>query len=375
VTHGAGREQVESIQAGTDTRSSVRQKLGQPNVLELEAVYAWDWRVNRGTILLLLPGGQELPLRGASFRILARFQGDRVSAVERMDGTFPEGTPGSKPRHGRSAVAQEFRARRLLEVAGQRFELDEAGNLQWFPTTAPAAGRQIGRLAPTYGWWTRQIGPQNLAASPDGRFVVVVRWDSAWVWDLERQTVAADLDHQPDPAQRDNIIHRAFSGFLPVLFGHEPWYPAAHAVFSEDGRRLLLVFPWGLRMVDTATWKPMWSRMMPIRRHAGLISKDGSRVVLPGDRLEILDGASGQLLGAIEPRAIDRWGSERDLVWGLDFQVDWLSPTTIRALGPATDEQWDLAAVEQAFRESGHPARVSRDAPAPALVGVQLRPN
>lgn len=346
VTHTADRGKVLSIQPGVDTRQSLRRKLGKPNVLDLAAVQAWDWSVNKGTFLVLAGPGSVLDhaFKGDAFRVLARFEGERVSAVEHFERAkeVPESAPSTPPAP--DPIAEER--------GGRRFELDRTGRL-WLKDAEHPERTQV---LPAVGPEGTQL-PLALAVSPDGRSAVVLRAGEARVWDtgLGTQTVVP----APGPA----------AGKKP-----RAWMPPhARALFSEDGRSLLLSDPQhGLRMVEVATWQVRWAQDATF----GLLSAlapDGSRVLIPDAGLTVLDGATGAMTGRIEPRGLERWFNFWDNHWWLDFALRFLSSDTFLACGTATAECWSLPEIERAFRDR-RPVRVHKGGLEPALLAVDLRP-
>ncbi|HJV21949.1 MAG TPA: hypothetical protein VJ570_04600 [Holophagaceae bacterium] len=357
VTHTAGAREVDSIRAGDDTRRSVRSKLGKPNVLELAQVYAWDWQVNRGTVVVGGPGAMYAwEPKGDAFRVLVRFEGDRVSSVEhfhlaRAEAERPIQPPPVPPEEGDAKGAIRF------EQGGWEFALDPQGALR---VKAPGAPEPVPALPPPPAPSDAPGLPQSLAVSPDGRLVAVLRDGDVRIWDTGLNRPGAIV---PAVRHSDRIPPSEWR-----------WYRTSTTAFLAGGRRLLVCDQRsGLRMLDTSDWRVLWEWKSHFEAPP-VAAPDGSRVLILGGFLLILDGESGQIRGEVEMRWLERWFNiYMNQDWGL-FRLRILDDDTVLACGPSTEERWSLPEVERRWRETKKPARIGKDAVEPALLSVRLRP-
>lgn len=338
VTHRAGAQSVALVQAGPMDRQALRDHLGRPNILELREVYVWDWIANRGTVLLPLPA--DIPITGGAFRVLARFDGDRASAVvvERSDTRELDRTMPRNP----------FREARR-SVGGWELLLDERRRLWGLRAGEAGPERCLVQGDPKPKRGRGSLVYLVLEASEDGRFVLFGGPEGACLWDVAEGAVVA----------------RWGDGAGGLIA----------AAFSPDGARVFLADALGLRLLDRDAGGECWRQPLkvPPSGQTPLFTREGDLILLPGNELLLLEAATGAVAGRIEGRRLEPWFNIYDDLGWHHYRFRMEPGGLLVAEGPATVERWDLHQVVAAGRE-GRPARVKGNAAEPALVRVDLRP-
>lgn len=157
-------------------------------------------------------------------------------------------------------------------------------------------------------------GSGALVLSPDGRWIAMGRNNAgraATVWD----------------AATGKVVHQ---------FGSE----ASHLTFSPDGRRLLQVGPRAWGVVETGSWKALWTHSRaPLVEKVGAAaySADGSMLACTHavDTIEIVEPETGEHLATVSgPSSIE--------ISGLRFSTNGL---TLAAAGQGEIHVWDLRAL------------------------------
>lgn len=333
LSHTRGAGTVQALEPDRETDATLRQKLGRPDVLDLPTVRVWEWRQTYG--YLLVGGAMQgylLPMQGKAFRVLARFEGERVMAIEtesepkRVKGIgdpLPEALV-SIPWEGPGSFA-----------AGAFFAVGKDGGL-WRKASPAEEAVQVVPGA--------KKGGRNavIAVSPDGQRVVVAGPRIAYVW--------------------DDLSRSVLSESIPKK-GPWPCPPyGSEARFSPDGRWLVLVGSRDSALLDTATWQPVWTDPKQGWSSA-FFSPEGDRLVIIRYReLRVIETATGRVTARMALSSAPRWNGL--LLPGGELLLACGSVLT----------RWDLAEMERLHREGQQDLRLLGGPGAEALREVRLLP-
>ncbi len=398
---------VDSLAQGDETRQSLRAKMGPPNLLELQSIYAWEWEGDRTDILWSagwVYGGSGGHKEGSPkvFRVLARFEGDRVIRMERDVAFYKFNTLPSDPdkvwgawsgdrhrRRGRLLPPSEcIRMERssglksvLMLPEGRIFAVDAHGAL-W--------ARGMGQTGPSSGLLDSvdaregsETAVPRLAVDPSGRFVAVGFQGKVRVWDNRENCRVLDLG-EPGIGP----VGTSFSEIQEV-------------VFSPNGQWLAVLGSRASVLLKTADWKAAARLAGEDKVSRAAFSPDSRRLIIQGGRFQILDAASGDLLGELADASSGSFAMQgsRLVISGVELQV--VDLETGRELGrirrPPTSsttaselrfssggvctvytretlEQWSLIEVERSFRAGSKRLELSGDAEVPALLDIRMVP-
>jgi|GEM_PF-5779268 len=399
LTHSSGRKDVLALKSAGETRQSLREKLGAPDVVDLPSVQVWEWRENRGTLLWAAGGVAAFPLEGATFKLLARYEGDRVVALETelepekgrgedpplpppVERTLLEtknpGPSGSDPDSG----PKYYRA--WVAPGGKVIAFGRAGDL-WLKDSGPNHGLRVADLGKFPFVMNRSDSRGSL--SRDGRFLALSCGELILVWDAVESKVVAHLPiFDPDPARKVKNVrgtaifspdgeHLAISGLsfsgwsngarksLKVLeVGHWKtlWsleesehksFRPHHIQFSPDGTRLLenASFDYGKWVNETGSLYETVTgrRLARSSASAAAFYAEGRRYAALGDELELHETDTGRLLGRIPLRSGSKAQSGVKDGWK-DFTAQVLPDGTLLAAGKGVLIRCDLGAFERA---------------------------
>lgn len=302
-------------------------------MLDLPTVRVWEWRQTYGYLLVGGPGGAAIaPLQGKAFRVLARFDGERVTAIEtesepkRVKGIgdpLPEPMV-SIPWEGPGSFA-----------AGAFFGVGKDGGL-WRKASPVEESVQV---VPG-----EKKGGRNavIAVSPDGQRVVVAGPRKAYVWDDVSRSVLIESTPKKGPWP-----------FPPY---------ASEARFSPDGRWLALVGSRDSALLDTATWQPVWTDPKQ-SWFSACFSPEGDRLLVIRYReLRVIETATGRVTARMALSSAPRWNGL--LRPGGDLLLACGSVLT----------RWDLAEMERLHRDGQQDLRLLGGPGAEALREVRLLP-
>ena len=399
------KDAIRTLDPSIETRSSLRSKLGPPNVIDLPSVAAWEWEGDRTDILWFagwVYGGKGGRLQGAPkvFRVLARFEGDRVLSVERdvaasrmrnvpNDPDQVWGGWGGDAKRKRGSLLPPletiplergcvFKNLQILKD-GQIFGLDASGAL--WSGQAGRGGRLDRLLAPSGPAALSEAGESSLAVDPGGRYIALASQGRLQIWDhLEKRLVLRMEGAGPGPdGSRMGVIRGV--------------------AFAPDGRWLAVLGDQASTLLEAGTWRPGTSLAWRGRASRLAFSPDGRRLVVQGERLRIFDVESGQLISDLSDSSegeLAMWGA-RLLVAGWNAQVVDLETGqelgrlrgTPSASTPAvrfteegtpwiyrreTLERWSLASLEQSFAQGQGTVDLKGSVDLAALQEVRMVP-
>ena len=298
---------VKAMGHATETRESLRAKLGQPNVLDLPSVNVWDWEGDATSFFYFFGWaytGRSGTTTGSPklFRVLARYEGDRIIQFEQDVAHYLFNAMWEDPDKTLFAWSEERKRRRgpLLEAPkviqvpgaavlkqalflpdGRMFAVDGQGAL-W--EREPGADRSSLRMpgspiVPDFA----NAGPLPLAADPSGRFVVLGARNRLRIWDTLSQSVALDQGEVELGPER-----RSFWGLHGLAF-------------SPNGRWLAALDWASPVLLEVGSWKPTaWLEWAGAVDQAAF-SPDNRQLVVRGERLRILDSTTGRKLADFFP--------------------------------------------------------------------------
>lgn len=333
---GPGREEIGRIHPGVTTRAEARDLLEKPNGVDLARFASWE--IGEASLVLTQEtsgSGEAHVENGDTFRVVARFMGDKVIGLDVAQPVNPRSTEAATP-------PQRLAAGRALVAAAPGpgtsvFALDEKGTLLGGPGASGGLEPLVDLPGPFPAGSLLARDGAAVAVSADGRFVAASLRGALRVVDVERRAVVA------------------------LLEGPAPSGDGWDLAFSPDGQRLAAAGDRGLIVYQASGWETAWRWPTPSVKVA--FSPDGRRLVAVGAELQVLDAASGAPLGAVARRP-EGWRGYAIRVRGED----------VLAAGPGTMERWSLPALEQAWRSGQRKARTTGGADEPALLDVRALP-
>ncbi len=408
LSQTSGRKEVLALRPGEETRQSLQVKLGVPDMVDLPSVQVWEWRQNRGTLLFVSPAGAGgLSLEGATFKVLARYEGDRAVALEAelepdkgsvedpppplpaeripLKGANPlppESKPASGPKYYRAWVAP----------GGEIITLGREGDL-WLKTIGPSQSVKVADLSESS--WEGNVNDTQESLSRDGRLLALSRGGQIIVWDVAGSKEAARLPifdaESPKKAKpvRGMAIFSPDGKWLAVsALSFSGWSSGArsclkvlevgswktlwsleeserkaegphHIQFSPDGTRLLAdASYWYLAgsgkyhrddggLYETATGHRLARSPAPV----AVFYAEGRRYAALGDELELRESDNGRLLGRVPLRTGPGAQSEVKDGWK-DFTARVLPDGSLLAAGKGLLISCDLVAFERALTAS-----------------------
>jgi hypothetical protein len=349
----AGTEIVQGLDPARETRASLRKKLGQPDVLEVEDTWAWVWRQNFGHAFVagtIIKPDYILKKRDArQFRVLARFDGDQVRTLDRWLEP-PEGDSKLQPLPDpRQSLVWTGVDMAHWEADGTCYAVDHEGALLRRPADGDHPVRLLALPRPKRGMQAFARSPREPRLAVAGRGVVLV-------WDLAQGRLAAQVDGEG----------KGWS--VPVR--------VRHAEFSPDGRWLAVVgLEWSL-LLDTVTWEPVWRDVGRALGAGGFTGRGQRFVAMQEDQVLLVDPWQGEVVGRLDLPALGAvaWGSEGDIrgdrAWACRAIGDDLLLTDGVLLS-----RWSLGEVEAAWRQERHTVKPAGGGKEPALLEARLLPG
>lgn len=333
LSHTRGSGTVQALEPDHETDATLRQKLGRPDVLDLPTVRVWEWRQTYGYLLVGGAGrGYILPVQGKAFRVLARFEGERVTAIETESEPKRVKVAGDPLPEPLISIPWEGPGRLAARVF---FAVGKDGGLWRKASTVEEAVPVV----PGSGKGGRNA---VIAVSPDGQRVAVAGPRKAYVWDDASRAVLTESEPKKGP-------------WLYPPYGSE-------ARFSPDGRWLVLVGSRDSVLLDTVTWRPVWSDPKQGWSSA-IFSPEGDRLVIIRYReLRVIETATGRMTGKMVLSPAPQWRGL--LLPGRELLL---------ACGTVLT-RWDLAELERLHRDGQKDVRLLGGPGAEALREVRLLP-
>ena len=300
----------------------------------MPSVWIWAWRQSYGFLLVGGPGGGGvLPLQGKVFRVMARFEGDRVQSIAAQ----------IEPERGKSA--------------GDALP-GPAASLQWVGPVHPGREDTLFAVGKAGDLWRkgredrdpvllipgRGKGGQgsSIAVSEDSRLISVAGPSKAFVWDAQAGVMLTQSEHKKGP------------------WRYPPW--GAEARFSPGGRWLAIVGSKDSVLLDTATHQIVWSDVGQSWSSA-VFSPGGNRLVVIGFReLRVIDTATGSVVGRMELPIAFPWSANLP------------SDDELLLASNAVITRWSLAEIERLSRERQPGVRLLKGLGEEALREVRLLP-
>jgi len=347
VHHTAGDRTLERAQAEAVSRDAMAAEIGRADVIRTRAVWVHDWNQSYGYVVLGYGGGE---LTGKPHRVLVRFDGDVVAAMEIA--APPPLTPAAPETARLSGCAGDDERRVVIAIAsggGTTAAIDSRGGLCVWKDLA-----REGRLVvPLVGREKKRLPlDAAVAVSPDGQLVAAASEDAVVVWSVAEGRVVAEATRP-----------RASVPFAARR--------TASAAFSPDGAWLAVAGPDSLLVFDCRSWELAWSIVEGPELVGVAFTPDGTRLAcsdLTG-RLLDYDAATGALLAEVGERR-----SPYPELLPLDVPADPAAPRTLLVAGRVALETWDLDGLERRFESTGAAAPILDDVEIPELADVRLMP-
>ena len=300
----------------------------------MPSVWIWAWRQMYGFLLVGGPGGGGvLPLQGKVFRVMARFEGDRVQSLEtqiepervKSIGDALPGPTASLPWVGPVHPGRE----------DTLFAVGKAGDL-W---RKEREDRDPVLLIPGGG---KNGQGSSIAVSDDNRLISVAGTSKMFVWDARAGVTLVQSERKKGP------------------WRYPPW--GAEARFSPQGRWLAIVGSRDSVLLDMTTRQVVWSDAERSWSSAAF-SPSGNRLVVIGFReLRVIDTATGSIVGRMELPVAFPWSANLP------------SDDELLLASNSVITRWSLAEIERLSRERQPGVRLLKGLGEEALREVRLLP-